>query len=353
MEWSDWVVFDFPVNWLVDRTRPVRGTGRFQLFSLEPDGCDIDRDAHAEIALALADDGAQGAKRNVRVLLAVDCDDVTAAAADQLVNAEIVEMAAVGEVDVAGAVVGAAKQLFEQVQGAEHRPAVSGNAMTRIADPAAQPDVESRKQAGDRGRGMIAHVGADRGPGKRDQPQGRVVVRCRSEPGTAAAAIERAENKRFRFSLLPGQLIALGEVHGSVDEQKRSSIGLACVQGVDADAQSVKRDIISGIEARDRVRLSIRRIAIGRSAGQTIRLRHFRARGTQVATNQAVGIQTVQGEGVDVDAQRHHTTEDSEPQGRQQKDQRVRIGSMFEVVRHTVAGGQVVLRAVDQESNGG
>ena len=36
-EWSDWVVFDFPVNWLVDRTRPVRGTGRFQLFSLEPE----------------------------------------------------------------------------------------------------------------------------------------------------------------------------------------------------------------------------------------------------------------------------------------------------------------------------
>lgn len=36
-EWSDWVVFDYPVNWLVDRLAPVRGMGRFQLFSLEPE----------------------------------------------------------------------------------------------------------------------------------------------------------------------------------------------------------------------------------------------------------------------------------------------------------------------------
>jgi hypothetical protein len=35
-EWSDWVVFDFPVNWLVDRIAPIRGIGRFQLFSLSP-----------------------------------------------------------------------------------------------------------------------------------------------------------------------------------------------------------------------------------------------------------------------------------------------------------------------------
>ncbi len=36
-EWSDWLVFDFPVNWLVDRLAPLRGIGRFRLMSLEPD----------------------------------------------------------------------------------------------------------------------------------------------------------------------------------------------------------------------------------------------------------------------------------------------------------------------------
>ena len=36
-EWSDWFVFDFPVNWFVDRVNPVRGMARFHLFSVEPD----------------------------------------------------------------------------------------------------------------------------------------------------------------------------------------------------------------------------------------------------------------------------------------------------------------------------
>jgi predicted AlkP superfamily phosphohydrolase/phosphomutase len=36
-EWSDWVVIDFPVNWLVDRTQPLRGMGRFKLLSLDPE----------------------------------------------------------------------------------------------------------------------------------------------------------------------------------------------------------------------------------------------------------------------------------------------------------------------------
>ncbi len=36
-EWSDWVVFDFPLNWLVDWLQPVRGMGRFKLIQLEPE----------------------------------------------------------------------------------------------------------------------------------------------------------------------------------------------------------------------------------------------------------------------------------------------------------------------------
>jgi predicted AlkP superfamily phosphohydrolase/phosphomutase len=35
-EWSDWVVFDFPVNWLVDKAQPLRGMSRFKLLSLSP-----------------------------------------------------------------------------------------------------------------------------------------------------------------------------------------------------------------------------------------------------------------------------------------------------------------------------
>ncbi len=36
-EWSDWVVVDYPLNWLVDRLQPLRGMGRFKLISLEPE----------------------------------------------------------------------------------------------------------------------------------------------------------------------------------------------------------------------------------------------------------------------------------------------------------------------------
>lgn len=36
-EWSDWVVFDFPLNWLVDWAQPLRGMGRFKLIRLEPE----------------------------------------------------------------------------------------------------------------------------------------------------------------------------------------------------------------------------------------------------------------------------------------------------------------------------
>jgi predicted AlkP superfamily phosphohydrolase/phosphomutase len=36
-QWSDWFVFDFPVNWLVDAAAPLRGIGRFKLLKLAPD----------------------------------------------------------------------------------------------------------------------------------------------------------------------------------------------------------------------------------------------------------------------------------------------------------------------------
>lgn len=35
-QWSDWVTFHFPVNWLVDRVSGIRGIGRFKLISLAP-----------------------------------------------------------------------------------------------------------------------------------------------------------------------------------------------------------------------------------------------------------------------------------------------------------------------------
>lgn len=34
-EWSEWVVLDFPLNWLVDRLQPLRGMARFKLIALE------------------------------------------------------------------------------------------------------------------------------------------------------------------------------------------------------------------------------------------------------------------------------------------------------------------------------
>lgn len=34
--WSDWFILDFPVNWLIDRTAPLRGMGRFKLLNVSP-----------------------------------------------------------------------------------------------------------------------------------------------------------------------------------------------------------------------------------------------------------------------------------------------------------------------------
>lgn len=36
-EWSDWVVLEFPLNWLIDKAQPLRGMGRFKLIALEPE----------------------------------------------------------------------------------------------------------------------------------------------------------------------------------------------------------------------------------------------------------------------------------------------------------------------------
>ncbi len=36
-QWSDWVVLDFPLNWLVDTVQPLRGMVRFKLVALEPE----------------------------------------------------------------------------------------------------------------------------------------------------------------------------------------------------------------------------------------------------------------------------------------------------------------------------
>jgi predicted AlkP superfamily phosphohydrolase/phosphomutase len=36
-EWSDWSVIDFPINWLVDRAKPLRGIARWKVLSTRPD----------------------------------------------------------------------------------------------------------------------------------------------------------------------------------------------------------------------------------------------------------------------------------------------------------------------------
>jgi predicted AlkP superfamily phosphohydrolase/phosphomutase len=36
-EWSDWTVIQFPVNWLVDRARPLRGIARWNVLSIQPE----------------------------------------------------------------------------------------------------------------------------------------------------------------------------------------------------------------------------------------------------------------------------------------------------------------------------
>ena len=103
----------------------------------------VDVDAHAEIHLAFAHRVAEVLEAELRVHAGIDRDDEPAAAPHQFVDAEILEVAAVAQIDELGVLVGEPEDFAQQIPQAEPgagRAPRSG--LRRVLHPPAQADVE-------------------------------------------------------------------------------------------------------------------------------------------------------------------------------------------------------------------
>ena len=167
-----------------------------QCHSLWPDGgvepnlLHVDLDVDAEVGAALLDGVAEILERERAVLPGVARDDEAAAAADQLVDAEVLEVPAVGEIDPRVAVGGHAEQLVEQL--AQRQPGACCRSTcreARVAQPPAQPHVEHRHQERQRRRRVIAHVGRGGGARGGDGQAHRERLVAGSGPTDACSAV--------------------------------------------------------------------------------------------------------------------------------------------------------------------
>lgn len=231
----------------------------------------IKSDFDAEVEAGLADGHANALERKVGICLAVANDDGAAAAAEEFVEAHVVEVTAVGEVDVRGGVVRLTEELIDQAEKAEARgrgqrawfereesakciwlagwrdgiwsdPANATAA--RIAEPPSETHVEDGEKKCDGGVGVVAHAGAGgsagdgaRG-GKRDgsgirvyearsvnEPVELVPVVAGGGPADVIAGEDWREDKARGFALLVGEILAGGEIDGGADDGKRAFVG--------------------------------------------------------------------------------------------------------------------------------
>src|SRR5271170_6997278 len=81
----------------------------------------IESDFDPEVEAGLADGHADALECEVGVGLAIADDDGAAAAAEELIEAHVVEVTAIGEIDVRGGVVRLAEELIDQAKEAEAR----------------------------------------------------------------------------------------------------------------------------------------------------------------------------------------------------------------------------------------
>ena len=149
----------------------------------------IDLDVDAEIGAALLDGVAEILEGDVAVLAGIAGDDEPAAAADQFVDAEVLEVPAVREIHPRPIVGGHAEQLAQQLDQRQPRAFVGPDLCpARVAQPPAEAHVENRHQERERRRGVIAHVGRGRsargGHREADRERRRIV-------GVVAGAVRR------------------------------------------------------------------------------------------------------------------------------------------------------------------
>ena len=154
----------------------------------------VDVDLHTEVGAALANGPAQRLEGQLCVLLGVAHDDVVAASADQLVQPEIVEVAAIAQVDESAAPRGLAEQLGDQIRPRKDRARIpAGTAPARIAQPPSEPGIKHGQQERHRSRGVVSHVRVRRRPRDRHRrPHLRTIRMAVAQGGNIPARLELA-----------------------------------------------------------------------------------------------------------------------------------------------------------------
>ena len=110
------------------------------------------------------------------------------------------------------------------------------------------------------------------------------------------AAVERRDGERLGLALLPREILAARQVETDVDDVEQFSFARFLILApiliftrAREVAQFVHRDVVVGVEPRERVGAAF----------------HTRARRAHVGTNQAIAIHRMERKLVDVDEDRH------------------------------------------------
>src|SRR6516162_1306444 len=180
-------------------------------------------DADAEIDVALAHRVAELLEFHVGVATRIDHDDAAATAPHHLIEPEVVEVAAIGEVDPAALVGRRTRELLQSWRDAPKWAFASVTLARWIAEPPPETDVEQHQQEADERRGVVTLVGAQRRTGDRHGGAEGDAAPLAAVPGRgpipdiAIAAIQPRHRERFRFALLPGGVAGGYDVERSVD----------------------------------------------------------------------------------------------------------------------------------------
>ena len=142
--------------------------GEAVLIALLLDGLNVELDNGSEVSGTDTDEIAEAAEFEVFVAFGIAGDDDFAAAADEFVDAEIFEVAAVGDVEEEAGFVGESEEFAGQVVEAEAESAFGPCISAGIGEPPAEAHIEHGEQESDEGRGVVAHVGAGGGSGDGD-----------------------------------------------------------------------------------------------------------------------------------------------------------------------------------------
>ena len=200
---------------------------------LGDNACQVKIDGHAEVDAALANGRTDSLVGVVAVLFRVADKDAVATPPNQLVQAHIVEVAAIGQVHILGGIVDAAQQFAQQPKRSKAGrsrghitrsgiDALAGCRRTpRIGHPEAEAYIEHGHQEGRRRLGVVTPVRTERRPGSRHRrghvgaagikhAGGDEAVEAQVfpplGPAYCVAAIERGKGEGSRLALLPRQV---------------------------------------------------------------------------------------------------------------------------------------------------